>query len=448
MQVKLLVKGLVLLLLFLLLQVPLWWTRDVVDERAGFRDQAVTDVAHSQAGTQQLIGPILVVPFRRQWQERSVDADGKVVLRECSAEEQLTLLPENLQVNGNLQVETRQRGIFPVPVFRNTLTLTGKFIWPEYYGRQPRDGETLSWRQPYLALSVSGQRGIKQVAPLQWKKSEQRFLPGSKLGDLQDGQGLHAPVPLTVAGDQSEFHITLSLAGTRQFGVIPVGSQTDLQLQSNWPHPQFNGGQLPDERSVSDNGFTGHWQTSHLATNLGDNWARCRADADRCDNLWQQQLSVSLFEPVDIYSLSERALKYGFLFLGITFAAFFLLEMRLAIPVHPVQYGLVGLALGLFFLLLISLSEQIGFTAAYSIAAAACISLITFYLSAVLREKKTALGFAALLAALYAALYVILQLEDVALLIGALLLFVLLAVAMAVTRRFDWYDWRAPPVAG
>ena len=441
MQIKLFVKVLIIFLLFFALQLPLWWTRDVVHERAGFRDQAVNDIAHTQAGEQKLLGPILVVPYRRDWLEHGKDHDGKPIVQERFEESYLTLLPQQLQIDSNLQVELRQRGIFPVPVFHNELKLSGRFAWPEQYGRASRNDETLTWRQPFIAISVSSQRGIKQVTALRWNDVTQDFLPGSGLGDLQQGQGVNAPVALNLQSAEVEFAVALNLAGTQQFSVVPLGGQTQWQLQSNWPHPRFAGGQLPDQRQITDQGFRADWQTSDLATNLANYWQRCSHSGNdsSCEQLWQQQLTVSLFEPVDLYSLSERALKYGFLFLGITFGAFLLFEVLKQLAIHPVQYGMVGLALALFFLLLLSLSEHIAFIWAYVIAAAACIGVIVVYLSAVLRSWLGAFGFGTSLAMLYGALYLMLDSEDFALLIGSGLLFGLLTVAMLLTRKVDWY---------
>ena len=440
MQIKLFVKVLLIAVLFFGLQLPLWWTRDVVQERATFRDQAVNDIAHTQAGEQTLLGPILVVPFRRDWLEHGKDSDGKPITQERFEESYLSLLPQQLQIDSNLQVELRQRGIFPVPVFHNELKLSGRFVWPEHYGRAGRNEETLTWRQPFLAISVSSQRGIKQVTALRWNDVRQGFLPGSGLGELQQGQGVHAPVPLNLQSGEVEFAVSLNLAGTQQFSVVPLGGQTQWQLQSNWPHPRFAGGQLPDQRQITEQGFRADWQTSDLATNLANYWQRCSSGNNNgCDQLWQQQLTVSLFEPVDLYSLSERALKYGFLFLGITFGAFLLFEVMKQLSIHPVQYGMVGLALALFFLLLLSLSEHIAFVWAYVIAAAACIGVIVVYLSAVLRSWLGALGFGSALAVLYGALYLMLDSEDFALLIGSGLLFGLLTIAMLLTRKVDWY---------
>ncbi len=459
MQGKLFLKAVVLFLLFLLLQAPLIMTHNVVSERSSYRDQAIAEIARAQAGEQRVLGPVLVIPYRRTWTETYQDADGNTATRQLARDEQLSLLPEQLDVDVDASVESRQRGIFSVPVFRNTLVMSGRFAWPEQAGRQLQDNERIEWRQGWLALGVAEQRGIKQVAALEWQTGtgagqKIAFEPGSQLGSLLDGGGLHAALDVHnsttntaagIAAGHAEFRLKLVLTGTQRFALVPLGEQTTMQARSNWPHPQFNGGQLPDHREISASGFEARWQTSHLATNLGTDWQRC-FQQQQCDALWSNDLGISLIDPVDVYTLTDRALKYGFLFIGITFAAFFLFELRMALPVHPVQYGLVGLALGLFFLLLISLAEQTGFGLAYLVAATACIALISYYLSAVLHKPRRAALFAALLAILYGALYSILHLEDVALLIGACLLFVLLAVVMALTRNTDWYQWSAPAI--
>jgi inner membrane protein len=225
------------------------------------------------------------------------------------------------------------------------------------------------------------------------------------------------------------FSFPLKLTGTSSFGIAPTAENNTVQLESNWQHPSFRGRFLPRTRQVERDGFTAQWEVSQLARNL----------ENALDPRGNEVLGVNFMDPINIYLQSERALKYGSLFIVLTFAAFFLCEITLRRPVHIMQYLLVGLALTIFFLLLVALSEHLPFLLAYLASAVACISLITFYLAGMFVSRRMAFSFGAYLAGLYAMIYAILQLEDIALLMGSLLLFVMLAAMMLCTRRLDWY---------
>jgi inner membrane protein len=246
-------------------------------------------------------------------------------------------------------------------------------------------------------------------------------------------------LPAHSARATHEFRIALSLLGTEKLDIVPVGATTAVSLRSPWPHPSFGGRILPEAGTkVSGEGFSANWRTSHFATNLAQLHQRCVA-THQCDAFTQHSLTVSFIEPVDLYQTVERAVKYGFLFIGLTFAAFFLFEILKRLAIHPIQYALVGIALAVFFLLLVSLSEHLGFGPAYAIAAACCVALIGYYVGHVLKNMRRGAIFGFALAALYGLLYVVLRLEDHALLMGSLLVFACVAAALVATRRVDWY---------
>jgi inner membrane protein len=230
---------------------------------------------------------------------------------------------------------------------------------------------------------------------------------------------------------------------------VPVGAATSVSLSSKWPHPGFGGRILPEAGTrVSSDGFSAQWRTSHFATNLAQLHERC-LQSRQCDAFNQHALALSFVQPVDLYQTVERSVKYGFLFIGLTFAAFFLLEVLQRRAIHPVQYALVGFALALFFLLLIALAEHLGFALAYAIAASACVALNGYYIAHALQSARRGAAFGVALAALYGLLYVILRAEDHALLMGSALVFACLALAMIATRRVDWYAIGAqPPTEG
>jgi inner membrane protein len=243
---------------------------------------------------------------------------------------------------------------------------------------------------------------------------------------------------------------TLELIGTDRLMFLPIGAVTDVELSSDWPHPGFAGAFLPDKRSVSARGFEARWKLSRFATGVDDAMARIPESVSPGvptpsdsrggeSGFLHTELGVRFVQPVDVYVQSERAVKYGFLFVFLTFVAFFLFEVLRRMAVHPIQYALCGAALALFFLLLFSLSEHLPFAAAYLVASGACVGLLAFYVGNVLRSVRRGGLFGGLLGALYGFLYVILESEDYALLLGALLLFAALGIVMIMTRRVDWY---------
>lgn len=302
-----------------------------------------------------------------------------------------------------------------------------------------RDGVTIG--TPSLVLALSDSRGIQQISPLSLGSTKINFEPGAFLG--RKAQGVHAPLTIEqVRQRKFDVNFTLTLAGTNSLAVVPVGRSSELTLQSNWPHPNFVGEFLPLQRKVDEKGFRAHWSSNWLANSMNINFA---GDNVRFDFDELPAFTTSLIEPVDHYQLTERAIKYAILFIGLTFFSFFLLESLTSLRVHPIQYLLVGAALVLFYLMLLAFSEHLGFTWAYIIASLSCSSLIAIYLSAVLGGWLRGGLFAGGLLLLYGVLFGLLQSEDNALLLGAGLLFIILAAVMLLTRRLDWYQVASPP---
>jgi inner membrane protein len=275
---------------------------------------------------------------------------------------------------------------------------------------------------------------------LVWNDKETVLERGSGLPGM--GGGIHAAVPtLDPATPQRiAYRLDIGLNGTESLAIVPLAGKDVVRLASDWPHPGFGGQFLPLPGTPRENGFEAQWSTSALASKAQQQFTEQTEGRGKCtEGICADRLEVRFVEPIDIYSLSDRAVKYGFLFIAVTFGCFMLFELLTGTPIHPAQYFLVGLALAVFFLLLIGMSEHIAFGLAYSLATAACVALLGVYLSAALRGVARGVAFSGMLAALYAALYGLLVSEDNALLLGSLLVFGLLAAAMIVTRRVDWY---------
>lgn len=441
MKHALLFKFLAIALLMLLLLIPIGMIGNTIDERRAYSERVVRDIANSSSHSQTLVGPVLIVPYRKIERTWTVDAEKKRVIEERTVSGKLHFLPELFRLNGDLSTELRKRGIYSARLYHADSRIDGHFIVPLNYGITNNLAD-YTFLTPYVAVGISDIRGIKNSLKLQLNNQPYEFEPGSELKIL--GDGVHASFPLAVLQGVNEqikkldFSFDLLLDGTEQFNVSPIGKETHVELRSDWPHPRFIGNFLPVERSVESSGFSARWQTSYFATNFSESFFSC-VRSNQCDQFQQRQFGVSLIDPVNQYVKNDRAIKYALLFIALTFASFLLFEVLQRLRIHPVQYGLVGVALAFFYLLLVSLAEHIGFAMAYVISSLACVLLIGFYVSHVLKSVKRGLSFTAGLSFLYALLYGLLSAEDYALLMGALLLFVLLGVFMMLTREVDWY---------
>ena len=424
-------------LLILLLLIPLLMINGVIADRQFTRDNVLDDIARSSSYSQRLTGPVMVVPYRKTVREWKLNEKLNKRYEETREERgRMYFLPDRFELDGKVQTELRARGIYQARLFHADNRISGRFELPAQLGIT-EDFADYRFEPAFLAVGISDIRGIENALKLELGSQRLEFEPGSQVDWL--GEGVHVALPEQDSRKPAvvDFAFDLRLQGTEQLQVVPVGKTSQVSLASNWPHPSFIGNFLPAQREVTDNGFTANWQTSFFSTNLQEAMERCVAGD--CDALNGRSFGVSFIDPVDQYLKSDRAIKYALLFIALTFAGFFLFEVLKSLAVHPVQYALVGVALAFFYLLLLSLSEHLGFALAYLISASACVLLIGFYVCHVLRSVAHGLGFSAGLAALYGLLYGLLSAEDYALLMGSLLLFGLLGTVMVLTRKLDWY---------
>jgi inner membrane protein len=420
--------------LMFLLMFPLLLVYSLVSERAHTRAVAAHEIAGFHGGAQTLGGPVLTIPYRTVW----TDNEGK--LRE--AVHRAHFLPEELTVEGVLEPAIRERGIFEVVVFRAVLRVTGRFPVPDLSQLRPVPEEPL-WSDASLSVGVSDPKGIARRMTVNLDGAEEVFTPGAPDVDLF-AAGVQARVRgLTPDRRPLAFEIAVELNGTGELGFLPGGNETTVRLTSTWPHPGFIGGPLPESRDVSGAGFTAAWNVPYFGRGYPASWTSASGNREQLRaQASASAFGVSLVQPIDIYRQAERAVKYAALFIVMTFVIFFLWEVMGGALLHPVQYLLVGFALCVFYLLLLSLAEHAGFDAAYAIAACSTIGLIAGYWGLVLRSLRPGLGLGAALTALYGFLYMLLRLEDYALLAGSVGLFATLALLMYVTRRVDWYSLR------
>jgi inner membrane protein len=327
--------------------------------------------------------------------------------------------PATLDMKGEIVPDTRRLGLFEVRVYRWHATLSATFDAPL---PQPAAGITRTYGTPYLLFGVSDVRGLVGTPSLRVNGQSLRFEPGTR-HYAQTISGVSATLPAITAEPMpaSSVEMEFVLAGTRSLSFLPTERKV---------HPQ-------------DRGFEARWDISSLASQAQGQIQRLGKAEVGVEQVGVERLMIALVDPVDVYTQTDRASKYGLLFVLLTFVGFALFELIKRLPIHPLQYLLVGLALAIFFLLLLSLSEHIAFWKAYLASAAACIGLQFVYLSGVLGSWARAAGFAAMLTALYGVLYTLLVSEDNALLMGSLLLFAILGAIMWITRKVDWYELAA-----
>lgn len=437
MQKQLLFKCLTLCLLAVVLLIPLGMIEGAINERSAYRAEAVRAIAANSAGQQTITGPLLVIPVEEEYDEAFAAKEGDPS-RTVRKKRQLviTVTPKTLALEGGLKVERRAYGLHSAAVFEFQGSLTGSFDPPTEADLPPRGiNSTLSWGKPRLVVGIEDPRGIAIDPKI--VIGERELAPQKGTLHTAFKGGFHAMLPWTAKEltQRLPFRIDLRLAGTESFALAPTADMTTADLRANWAHPSFSGGFLPRERSIDDKGFRAQWSVSSLAANLRNDVIGNRESAGEAT-----AFRVRLIDPVDVYRLAVRAVKYGILFIVLSFSAFFMFETIKSLRMHPIQYLLIGLALAIFFLLLTSLSEHIAFHWAYLASALASLSVIGIYLASVLQGWRRSAGFTGALGLLFGALYGVLQSEQNALLLGSLLLFAVLATLMTATRRIDWYQ--------
>jgi inner membrane protein len=426
-------------LLATLLMIPLIMVGSLVREREGRRNEAVQEVSSRWGHPQTIAGPILVVPYRYSYVEKE---DKKSIVR--TVVENAYFLPETVDIRGGLVPEKRSRGLYEVVLYgiRN-LVVSGSFTVPDF-GTLNIARDQVLWDQAYLAVGIPDTRGIQQGITMNWGGRELPFLPGVMNTGMFES-GIHMPVANLrgMGAGRYDFSFTINLRGSSTLSFIPMGKDTSVEIDSIWPHPSFTGAYLPVQRRVGDDGFRAQWKVSHFGRNFPQEFVQSQMPSK--EDLEKASFGVRLFLPVDFYQKCERAVKYGFLFISLTFLAFFLFELFNRLSVHPLQYLMVGFAMCLFYLLFLALSEHIGFLPSYGISSLGVMSLITGYSAKVLGTNRRAGAMFGLLFGLYAVLYVILENEDYALIMGAVILFAILAAVMYLTRNVDWYRIKLGP---
>ncbi len=415
--------------LILVLLIPASMVKSLIWERDNRKQGVINEINHKWGQAQTLIGPVLTVPYLVHMEDKK----GKAT----TVTRYLHLLPDHINIKSRISPEVRYRGIYEAVLYNTTLAMDGNF--PPVPVKELRiEPENIVWSGAFISVGISDMRGIKESIHATFDGQKLAMEPGIETADVIQS-GVSAGIQIDAGQKTRPFRFDINLNGSRQIHFSPVGKMTTVTALSEWSDPSFGGAFLPDERSVTEEGFSAKWKIFHLNRNYPQAWKGGGHDLSR------STFGVTLFSPVDIYQKSMRTAKYALMFIVFTFLAFYISEVMNKLRVHPVQYLLIGLGIIIFYTLLLSISEQINFGAAYLISAGAVICLITAYAKAILKNRYVTLMVGGILVILYTYLYILLQLEDYALLMGSVGLFGVLGTIMYLTRKVDWYSMQPEP---
>jgi inner membrane protein len=420
-------KGMAVALVALVVLIPVQMLRGLIGERAQLRQEAVASVARGWGGEQLIGGPILAIPVSMP------SANPR-----ASSDVDWFVLPESLTVESELSVEPERRklGVYEVPVYTTNLHAAVVFNIESRIAALMRSesGAVVHLDQARIIVPISDTRGVRAVSLTGVGVSDDSFEPSRGFAVSALAIALRPDAQIDKGSHQ--FDLTLQVAGTHALSFLPTAHSTSLQLAGNWTDPGFTRGFLPIERSVTSGRFSARWQLLDLNRGYDSNWFGNDVGAAA---LQESAFGVELVQPVDLYQQAERSVKYAGLFIALSLLTLFVWEHLARRPLHPIQYGLMGLALSVFYLLLLALAEHVGFRVAYVSATVALCGLLGVYLAGAFNSAVSGTGAGAVFAGVYGLLYLLVTSEDYSLLAGSLALFALLATAMVLTRRLDWY---------
>lgn len=451
---KWIVKGCIIGFLALLMMIPMLYVKSLIFEREERQQEAAREITGKWAGRQNIIGPVIGVPF---WSTDVSDTNSKKAVYKRTA----YFLPDKLTVDAVVTPKEKSRGIFKVMLYQTKVKLSGSF------GELPFDKlnipqDRVIWNEAFVLLNIADNKGLNDQLNLQWKDSLIELSPAQDNTE----NGMRALLKANSAADLTNinFTTTIDLNGSEQLFFTPVGKTTMVNMQSAWKHPSFAGNMLPQTTDVKDSGFTASWKSMAHKRNFPQQWVDyayrldqylpppAEENSPRADgsirttgtntppsaSISSSAFGVDLFIPVNGYQKTLRTIKYALLCILLTFASFFLIETAHKKSVHPFQYGLVGLALILFYTLLLSISEYTGFNTAYLIASVATIGLIAWFVKSILQSGRATSVLSVVLVLVYAYVFSLLQLQDYSLLLGSVGLFLTLAVVMYFSKKLQW----------
>ncbi len=413
----------------ILLLLPSAMIMNLIREREGVQQQAIWEVSSKWGNAQTITGPFLTVPYDRyvkQYSEK--DKEDKIV----KIREYLHFLPTELNIDGKVSPEKRYRGIYEIVVYDSETKIKGVFDQIDY-SKFDIKKENIHFEKATLNLGITDLKGIEKQIELNWNNEKVLFNPGTGTNDIVTS-GINCPVMISNEDTVTSysFDLTLDLKGSQYLYFVPVGKSTSVNLNSDWPNPSFDGEYLPDERVVTEKGFKAKWNVFHLNRNYPQSWIGTEYQ------VYSTAFGVNLLLPVDSYQKTTRVAKYAILLVALTFLVFFFVEVIRKVFIHPIQYILVGIALIVFYTLLLSFSEHMLFNIAYLLSSVLTIGLITWYVKVILKKWNLTLLMSGILMILYSFIFTIIQIQDYTLLIGSIGVFIILALVMYLSRKIDW----------
>lgn len=419
-----------IVIITVLLLIPTSMIKSLIVERETTQNNAISEVSSKWGEQQTISGPIISIPYYRYSKEYS-SSDLKENYNQYK--EYIHILPTQLNISGKINPEKRNRGIYEIVVYNSILNISGTFNKIDLASIDV-DPENLMLDKAEFVVGINDLRGIEKQVVLNWNNKNIPFNPGVSSIDVVKS-GINAL--LTINPNDSStynFSLNLDLKGSQLLYFTPVGKVTDINLSSEWPNPSFNGAFLPDGREVTEKGFKANWNVLHLNRNYPQIWV------NNTHSIKNSAFGIDLLLPVDNYQKSYRSIQYAILFIGFTFLVFFFIEVLNKVFIHPIQYILVGIALIVFYTLLLSISEHLKYNFAFILSALATLILIAGYVLAILKSGKLTLLISGILTIMYTFIFVIIQLQDYSLLIGSIGIFLILGLVMYFSRKIDWYD--------
>jgi len=413
--------------MILILLIPTSMIQSLIRERQYRSDDAIREVSADWGEIQTITGPMVTVPFNKHY----VNEKKEVYVQK----EYAHFLPEKLEIKGDIEPEKRHRGLYDVVVYTTKLNFKGSFNNIDF-SEWKINKEDILWDEAYISIGITDMRGIEDAIELQWNKSTFSFNPGLETNDvIANGVSTRIDVTESDVATKSSFSFKLNLRGSRELYFIPLGKTTDVELKAPWPDPKFQGAYLPDSHNITKDSFKANWQLLHLNRNYPQKWLGNQY------NVSSSAFGLDLIVLVDHYQKSERSAKYAIMIIAFTFLIFFFVEVLNKTRIHPIQYLLVGLALIIFYTLLLAISEHLSFNISYLISGTATIAMVTLYSKSIYKNTRQTTITGLTLIILYGFIFITLQLQDYALLMGSIGLFIVMAIVMYLSRQINWYQF-------
>lgn len=425
--------------LILVLMIPLTYIKYLIIERAERQESVISEINEKWGKEVLLYGPILKIPYKT-YNKITYNKDKKNEYTET--EETINygyFFPEKLNANTTINPEKKHRGIYTTAVYKTEMEINGSFNKPDFSSKELKDKDIL-WDKAKIIINTSNLKGINNEVSIKLNKNTYSFIPKYKvksnqyskelvLHKLESNKITIADMPIK---NNTDFKINISINGSESIKIIPIGKETNMNIKSNWNDKSFIGNYLPYDKGETETSFDAKWKVLQINRPFSQQFF------NTMPNLREFAFGVNFMIPVDQYQQSERTAKYGYLVISLTFLIFFLIQSLSKINIHPFQYLMIGLALTMFYTLLISISEHSNFLKAYLIASTAVIGLITLYSKSILKTYKFPIFIMISLTSLYTFIYVIIQLENYALLVGSIGLFTILVIVMYASRKIEW----------